>query len=217
MEDQAEDQASLSVLLAEDAEGRGWVNEIEVFESGEAFLSAAGTFGIVFLDVSLGGIDGLETARRFRDRAGTACRDGIVRGRSLFENAYNGRNLFPTSEYGGIPHSPSRRRTFSGMQPGHPCQSGARCKNRGQSFVARRRDSPTREPSQAAGFGERDRCQEIQCREGGHGMTYPPKSYRLRNLGNHQFFTPYYKSQNKLRNRCILNDTYDGVRGWIAD
>ncbi len=60
VEDQAEDQTSLSVFIAEDAERRGWVNEIEVFESGEAFLSAAGTF-----------------------------------------------DIFPTSEHGGIPRSPS--------------------------------------------------------------------------------------------------------------
>ncbi len=68
VEDRAEDQARLSALLAEDAAGRGWVNEVEIFESGEAFLAAPGSFSLVFLDVILGGIDGLETARRLRER-----------------------------------------------------------------------------------------------------------------------------------------------------
>ncbi len=55
-------------MLAEDARARGWTYTLETYPSGEAFLAAAGKFDIVFLDVILGGIDGLETARRFRER-----------------------------------------------------------------------------------------------------------------------------------------------------
>ncbi len=72
VEDRPEDQASLSALLAADAAGRGWLNETELFDSGEAFLTAAGSFDLVFLDVIMGGIDGLETARRFRAKGGNA-------------------------------------------------------------------------------------------------------------------------------------------------
>ncbi len=68
VEDRPEDQKRLSDLLAEDARGRGWTYTLETYPSGEAFLAAAGKFDIVFLDVILDGIDGLETARRFRDR-----------------------------------------------------------------------------------------------------------------------------------------------------
>lgn len=45
--------------------------QIMLFESGEAFLQAFETipFDIVFLDIYMNGIDGLETARRIRERS----------------------------------------------------------------------------------------------------------------------------------------------------
>ncbi len=72
VEDRPEDRECLSYLLAEDARGRGWTYTVETYTSGEAFLEAAGKFEIVFLDVMMDGIDGLETARRFRDKGGSA-------------------------------------------------------------------------------------------------------------------------------------------------
>jgi len=72
VEDRKEDQKSLRSLLFEEAREREWVYIVENYSSGEAFLSAKGTFDIVFLDVMMGGIDGLETARRFRENGGNA-------------------------------------------------------------------------------------------------------------------------------------------------
>jgi len=72
VEDRPEDQERLRGLLAAEARERGWTCAAEAYASGEAFLASAGTFDIVFLDVVLGGIDGLETARRFRDGGGRA-------------------------------------------------------------------------------------------------------------------------------------------------
>ncbi len=72
VEDKPEDQECLSDLLAEDARGRGWTYTVETYTSGEAFLEAAENFDIVFLDVLMDGIDGLETARRFHNNGGSA-------------------------------------------------------------------------------------------------------------------------------------------------
>ncbi len=72
LEDRPEDQERLSNLLAEDARRRGWTYTVEAYASGEAFLAAAQKFDIVFLDVVMDGIDGLETARRYRTRGGSA-------------------------------------------------------------------------------------------------------------------------------------------------
>ncbi len=72
MEDRPEDQECLSDLLKEDARRRGWTYTVEAYNSGEAFLETAEKFDIVFLDVMMGGIDGLETARRFRAKGGSA-------------------------------------------------------------------------------------------------------------------------------------------------
>jgi len=72
VEDRPEDQECLAGLLAEDARGRGWTYKVETYASGEAFLETSETFDIVFLDVMMGGINGLETARQFRARGGSA-------------------------------------------------------------------------------------------------------------------------------------------------
>jgi len=72
VEDRREDLERLAALLAEDARGRGWAYTLEAFASGEAFLAAAGPFDLVFLDVVMEGVDGLEAARRYRARGGRA-------------------------------------------------------------------------------------------------------------------------------------------------
>ncbi len=72
VEDRPEDQESLRALLSEEAHARGWTYMVETYPSGEAFLSAASTFDIVFWDVMMDGIDGMETARRFHDKGGSA-------------------------------------------------------------------------------------------------------------------------------------------------
>ncbi len=72
VEDRADDAENLSGLFSEEARERGWAYRIETYSSGEAFLKASGDFDLVFLDVLMGGIDGLETARRFRDKGGRA-------------------------------------------------------------------------------------------------------------------------------------------------
>jgi len=70
VEDKVKDQENLCALFAEEAHIRGWMYTTETYLSGETFLSAEGPFDIVFLDVMLNGIDGLETARRYRIRGG---------------------------------------------------------------------------------------------------------------------------------------------------
>jgi len=72
VEDRQDDMERLRELIAAEGCERGWTCAVEPYPSGEAFLAAAGPFDIVFLDVILGGIDGLETARRFRANGGSA-------------------------------------------------------------------------------------------------------------------------------------------------
>jgi len=77
VEDRPEDQVCLAALLAENVRGRSWTYTVETYASGEAFWRAANkveaeSFDIVFLDVMMDGIDGLETERRFRAKDGSA-------------------------------------------------------------------------------------------------------------------------------------------------
>lgn len=72
VEDQQEDLERLRELVAAEGRERGWTCAVEPYPSGEAFLAAAGPFDLVFLDVIMGGIDGMETARRFRAGGGGA-------------------------------------------------------------------------------------------------------------------------------------------------
>lgn len=72
VEDKAEDQENLRELFSREARVREWAYTVETYPSGEAFLAAGGKFDIVFLDVVMGGIDGLETARRYRAGGGKA-------------------------------------------------------------------------------------------------------------------------------------------------
>ncbi len=66
VEDRKEDMERLRELVAAESRERGWPCAVEPYPSGEAFLAAAGPFDLVFLDIIMDGIDGLETARRFR-------------------------------------------------------------------------------------------------------------------------------------------------------
>ncbi len=72
VEDRPEDQEALREAFSQEARARGWAYTMETYPSGEAFLASAGKFDIVFLDVLMGGIDGLETARRYRAGGGKA-------------------------------------------------------------------------------------------------------------------------------------------------
>ena len=72
VEDKAEDQETLRELFSREARAREWAYTVETYPSGESFLAAGGKLDIVFLDVVMGGIDGLETARRYRSGGGKA-------------------------------------------------------------------------------------------------------------------------------------------------
>ncbi len=72
VEDRADDQENLRELFSEEAREREWAYTVEIYPSGEAFLAAAGDFVRVVVAVMMGGIDGLETARRFHNKGGRA-------------------------------------------------------------------------------------------------------------------------------------------------
>ncbi len=70
VDDSREDQAALRGLLDLALRRRQWAYTLETYPSGEDFLAAQGRFDLVFLDMLMGGIDGLETARRYRAAGG---------------------------------------------------------------------------------------------------------------------------------------------------
>ncbi len=70
VEDSREDQAALRGLLEPELRQRQWAYTLETYPSGEDFLAADGRFDLVFLDMLMGGVDGLETARRYRAGGG---------------------------------------------------------------------------------------------------------------------------------------------------
>ncbi len=70
VEDNAQDQQALRDLLIPELHSRQWAYTLETYPSGEDFLDAEGKFNLVFLDMLMGGIDGLETARRYRAAGG---------------------------------------------------------------------------------------------------------------------------------------------------
>lgn len=69
VDDLQSDINQLSSMLSEYGRQKGQEYTVTEFLSGEAFLDAAkpGEFSVVFLDILMGGMDGLETARRFRE------------------------------------------------------------------------------------------------------------------------------------------------------
>ena len=62
------EQKQLAQFLSDYGEERSLSFQVECFSSGEAFLQAAhpGSFSLVFLDILMGGINGVETAKKFR-------------------------------------------------------------------------------------------------------------------------------------------------------
>jgi DNA-binding LytR/AlgR family response regulator len=68
-EDNAKDAALICGCLREHFDKYGYVGEIQAFDSGEALLAAfsGGAFDAVFLDIYMGGMTGLETAKKMRD------------------------------------------------------------------------------------------------------------------------------------------------------
>jgi DNA-binding LytR/AlgR family response regulator len=68
-EDIAKDAALIGDCLRQHFEKYGYIGKVQTFSSGEALLSAfsPGAFDAIFLDIYMGGISGLETAKRMRD------------------------------------------------------------------------------------------------------------------------------------------------------
>ena len=68
-EDNANDAAEIRSYLEQHFERNGFVGEIDAFKSGEALLASfsPGAYDIVFLDIYLDGISGIDAARKIRD------------------------------------------------------------------------------------------------------------------------------------------------------
>jgi DNA-binding LytR/AlgR family response regulator len=68
-DDDPNDAAQIRALLLEHFEKNGYTGEIRAFASGEALLAAfaAAPFDSVFLDIYMGGLDGMKTAKRLRE------------------------------------------------------------------------------------------------------------------------------------------------------
>ena len=73
-EDNADDAAEIRSYLEQHFERNGFVGDIDVFDSGEALLASfsPGAYDIVFMDIYLDGISGVEAARAIR-RADPDC------------------------------------------------------------------------------------------------------------------------------------------------
>lgn len=65
-DDEPEMLAVLRTKIQAEMDGRGLFYEIALFESGEALLASGETFALVFLDVQMKGLTGIETARKLR-------------------------------------------------------------------------------------------------------------------------------------------------------
>ena len=74
VDDQPEERDRLNAFLQQFVTERKLALEISGFEDGESFLAAyKNNFEIVLLDIEMQGIDGMETARRLRERDEKVC------------------------------------------------------------------------------------------------------------------------------------------------
>jgi len=67
-EDNASDAAEICDYLSAHFNNNGYIGDIRVFENGEALLAAfaPGAFDVIFLDIFMNGISGMETAKKLR-------------------------------------------------------------------------------------------------------------------------------------------------------
>jgi DNA-binding LytR/AlgR family response regulator len=68
-EDKAQDREAIRSILDDYIKQNGYVGEISVFVSGEELLDtlSLGLFDVIFLDIYMGCINGIETAKRIRE------------------------------------------------------------------------------------------------------------------------------------------------------
>ena len=68
-ENEAEDRAAICGILGDYLELNRFTGEIHAFASGEELLSSfsPGKYDVIFLDIYMGGVDGVETAKRIRE------------------------------------------------------------------------------------------------------------------------------------------------------
>ena len=68
-DDKASDRAEIRAILEDYMKRNGYAGEIRLFESGEELLASFthGLYDVIFLDIYMGGANGIETARRIRD------------------------------------------------------------------------------------------------------------------------------------------------------
>ena len=88
-DDEALQCCTLSNKIREILEQRNLSCTIRQFYNGNALLQEAGHFDILFLDILMQGLDGLETARRFRRQASDQILIFISSSRDYVWNAYD--------------------------------------------------------------------------------------------------------------------------------
>ena len=70
-DDLAEDRENITRLLSEYTDKNNLYVKIEEFSSGEAFLSSdTSVYSLVFMDIFMSGMNGMETAKKLQETAG---------------------------------------------------------------------------------------------------------------------------------------------------
>lgn len=94
VDDQEEGRAGLKAFIKRYASERKMAVEIFEFEDGESFLkSFKNNYEIVLLDIEMGGIDGMETARRLREQDENVCLIFVTRLANYAVQGYGVRAL----------------------------------------------------------------------------------------------------------------------------